>query len=82
MMLRFVEQLLAGDAPTRDLLPPGPFAATPPKYIRARFYRYRFTTAQARRQTGDWWHRELVGEYLRPVAREDLAVWATYPSRF
>jgi hypothetical protein len=34
-------------------------------------YRYRFTTPAKRRQTGAWWARELVGEYLPPV-RLDL----------
>jgi hypothetical protein len=31
-------------------------------------YRYRFTTAAERRETGAWWHRELLGDYLPPVA--------------
>ena len=66
---RFVNKLLEGDVPTRRLLAPGPFTSAPPAYIRARFYRYRFTTAEERRRTGDWWHRELIGEYLPPMAR-------------
>jgi hypothetical protein len=73
--LRLVEKLLEGDAAVRQLLQPGPFTDTPPTYIRGRFYRYRFTTAAERRKTGDWWHRELVGDYLRPVALPALAEW-------
>jgi hypothetical protein len=35
--------------------------------VRARLYRYRFTTRQERRRTGAWWVRTLVGEYLPPL---------------
>jgi hypothetical protein len=41
-----------------------PFPAHPPRYIRALYYRYRFTTLRERRETGAWWERSLVGEYL------------------
>jgi len=47
------------------LLAANPFADGPPALVRARYYRYRFTTPDERRRTGDWWQRELVGEYLR-----------------
>jgi hypothetical protein len=30
-------------------------------------YRYRFTTRAERRETGAWWHRTDVGEYLPPA---------------
>src|SRR5690349_1606679 len=65
---RFVEGLLAGDQRMSRLLRRDPFAGTPPRWIRARFYRYHFTTRQARRESGQWWSRELVGTFLSPVA--------------
>jgi hypothetical protein len=61
-------RLLEGDPATRKLLGrPDPFPDRPPAVIRARLYRYRFTTPAERRHTGAWWSRELVGEYLPPL---------------
>jgi Lipase maturation factor len=60
-------RLLDGDRATLSLLRTNPFPDRPPRYIRARYYRYRFTTPQERRATGAWWHRELIGEYF-PVS--------------
>ena len=62
-----VVKLLENDRPTLKLLARNPFPDTPPTLIRARFYRYRFTTSRERRETGAWWNRVLVGEYLPPV---------------
>lgn len=64
---RFLQKLLEGDAKTLKLLKPGPFAGEPPRYVRARFYRYRFTSRLEKKRTGAWWRRELTGDYLPPV---------------
>ncbi|MFC4495163.1 lipase maturation factor family protein [Streptomyces ovatisporus] len=64
----FVARLLEGDPDTLRLLRHNPFPQSPPAHVRALLYRYRFTTWQERRETGDWWHRTLVREYLPPVA--------------
>ena len=40
-----------------------PFSETPPKFIRADWYRYRFTKPGER----GWWTRTFVGEYLPAV---------------
>ncbi|GGO41537.1 membrane protein [Streptomyces daqingensis] len=64
----FVARLLEGDRDTLRLLRRNPFPQSPPRHVRALLYRYRFTTWQERRETGDWWHRTLVREYLPPVA--------------
>jgi hypothetical protein len=64
----FVRKLLEGDDDTLRLLRSNPFPDAPPKFVRARLYRYRFTTRAERRSTGAWWHRSLVGEYLPPLA--------------
>jgi hypothetical protein len=65
--LALIGKLLEGDAATLRLLRTNPFPDEPPAWIRARFYHYRYTTRTERRATGDWWARELVGDYLRPV---------------
>lgn len=64
-------KLLEGDAATLALLKSNPFPDAPPKYVRALYYRYRFTTPEERRQSGCWWHRELVGTYFPPVSMSD-----------
>ncbi|MFG2183266.1 lipase maturation factor family protein [Streptomyces abikoensis] len=63
----FVERLLTGDPATLRLLRHNPFPATPPTHVRARLYLYRFTTWRELRETGCWWHRTLVREYLPPA---------------
>ena len=64
----FLQKLLAADRATLALLRDDPFAGRRPRYVRARLYRYRFTTRGERRETGAWWHRELLGDYVRPVS--------------
>jgi Lipase maturation factor len=73
-MVTLVTRLLEGDQATRRLLGrPDPFGDHPPALIRARLYRYRFTTPAERRQTGAWWSRELVGEYLPPLRLDPVS---------
>jgi lipase maturation factor len=60
-------RLLQGDAATLSLLRSNPFPDRPPRWIRARMYRYHFTTPAERRATGNWWKRELVGDYFPAV---------------
>jgi Lipase maturation factor len=66
-MGRLAARLLEGDRATLKLLGPNPFPDHPPRLVRARLYRYRFTTPAERRRTGAWWSRDLVGEYLPPL---------------
>jgi hypothetical protein len=65
-----LQRLLEGDKPTLSLLETNPFPEHAPRLLRARYYRYWFTTADERRQTGRWWNRELVSEYVPPLTRE------------
>ncbi len=60
---QLLTRLLANDPDTVRLLRHNPFPDTPPAHVRARLYRYRFTTPRERRATGAWWHREAVGPY-------------------
>lgn len=64
----FVERLLTGDPATLRLLRVNPFPDAPPTYVRARVYRYRFTTWRELRATHAWWHRTLVRDFRPPTA--------------
>ncbi len=55
-------------SPTLRLLRHNPFPDSPPRYVRAQLYEYRFTTWGELRRERLWWRRTLVGEYLPPVA--------------
>ncbi|GGL65305.1 membrane protein [Streptomyces fumigatiscleroticus] len=63
-----VERLLENDRDTLRLLRRSPFPPdAPPRHIRARLFRYRFTTWRERRETGACWERTYVREYLPPT---------------
>jgi hypothetical protein len=64
----FAQRLLEGDRHVLRLLRHDPFEGDPPRFVRALFYRYRFTSRRERRESGRWWRRELVGEFLGPVS--------------
>jgi Lipase maturation factor len=64
----FLQRLLAGDRPTLRLLRHNPFPDSPPRYVRAQLYRYRFTTPAELRRDRAWWHRTLEGRYVGPMA--------------
>jgi hypothetical protein len=62
-----VIKLLRKEPATLRLLRNNPFSDQSPRAIRAVLYRYRFTTRQERRETGAWWVRTRLGEYLPPI---------------
>jgi hypothetical protein len=66
---RVVLKLFRGDAAVKGLLVHDPFPDDPPRFLRARLMRYEFTTPSERRETGHWWKRTVLGEYLPEVAR-------------
>ncbi|MBP6785520.1 MAG: lipase maturation factor family protein, partial [Verrucomicrobiales bacterium] len=68
-----VLKLLEGDSDVQALIKNNPFPVTPPKFIRARLFRYEFTTTDERNKTGDWWKRSVIGEYLPAVSRPPAA---------
>ena len=63
-LVNFCLSLLQGSPPVLALLERNPFPNTPPRYIRAVVYDYRFTDFATRRKTGAWWRRQEKGEYL------------------
>jgi hypothetical protein len=68
-LVQLVAALLAGDPDVKRLLAVDPFPAAPPRFVRILRYRYEFTRPGD--GSRDWWRRTYVGEYLRPLARDD-----------
>lgn len=62
--VRLVQGLLRNHAPLLALLRYNPFPDRPPLWIRARLFRYRFTSPQEKAASGLWWQREEIGTYL------------------
>jgi len=67
-----VFRLLQGSHDVSGLLARNPFPDKPPRYIRAMFYRYRFTTVDELRQTGAWWKRQELREYLPTLSLDQF----------
>ena len=65
--LKLVYELLRENPAVTGLLANDPFRGHPPRYVRALRYRYWF----APRSSPAFWQRELVGEYLRPLSKDD-----------
>jgi len=63
-----IMQLLENDPEVRSLIKHSPFPDAPPRFLRLQLYDYEFTTPEEKAETGNWWKRELLGTYLRPVA--------------
>jgi hypothetical protein len=69
-----VERLLENDRDTLKLLRRSPFPPdAPPRYLRARLFRYRYTTWRELRETGACWERTYVREYLPPTRLAGVA---------
>ncbi|HLK12407.1 MAG TPA: lipase maturation factor family protein [Candidatus Binatia bacterium] len=65
-LLHLVFDLLCGAPGVRSLFAVDPFAAAPPRWVRAELYRYRFT--RPGEGSPDWWARTRVGTYVPPVS--------------
>ncbi len=71
-LIALVFRLLQGSRDVSGLLSRNPFPDKPPRYIRAMFYRYRFTTVDERHQIGAWWKREELREYLPALSLDQF----------
>jgi hypothetical protein len=71
-LVGLIVRLLEGSRDVTGLFARNPFPDKPPFYIRAMFYRYRFTTSEERRETGAWWQRQELREYLPTISRNQL----------
>jgi hypothetical protein len=67
-----IYRLLQGSHEVNGLLANNPFPDRPPRYIRAMFCRYRFTTVDELRDTGTWWKREELREYLPTLSLKEF----------
>lgn len=61
-------RLLVADPAVLALFEAVPFEGRPPRFVRARLWRYRFTDRATRAATGAWWTREPRGLYLPPAS--------------
>ena len=65
------ERLLKGEPDVLNLFAENPFARGPqPMALRAVIYQYWFTDEQTKRETGNWWRRELLGAYAPALERQ------------
>jgi hypothetical protein len=53
--------ILHNSKPVLSLMGQDPFHGHAPKYVRLKMYKYEFTTASERAQTGNWWTRTDTG---------------------
>ena len=59
----FMRRLAEGSPQVLALLKDNPFKNKPPKHLRVLVYRYHFTNGEERKQTGNWWKKEYLGEF-------------------
>lgn len=71
-LLGLMVRLLQGSRDVDRLLAHNPFPDKPPRFIRAMFYRYRFTSAAELRRTGAWWKRQELREYVPTLSLDQL----------
>ena len=64
------DRLLENSPEVVALLERNPFPDTPPRYIRGILYDDQFTTPAERRETGAWWKRRELREYVSLQRRE------------
>jgi hypothetical protein len=67
--VHFVWKLLHADPGVLGLLAGNPFPEGPPRWVRARLWRYRF--APPGNPQGLWWDRELLGDWLPALSADD-----------
>jgi hypothetical protein len=59
----FLKRIKEGSPQVTALLASNPFPTTPPNYVRALIYQYRFTTPQERKINGQIWQSNTPGIY-------------------
>jgi lipase maturation factor 1 len=79
-------RLLGNDKDVLALFEGNPFPQQPPKQIRAVLWQYWFTSMAAKRATGNWWRRQLLGLYAPTLEREangsiQVIEWPNAPPR-
>jgi len=67
--LHLIWKLLHNDAGALSLLANNPFPDRPPRFIRARYYRYEFAPLDD--PQGLTWRRTLLGDWIPPLSADD-----------
>jgi hypothetical protein len=62
--VNFLARLLEGSPQVLALLETNPFPDAPPRFVRARYYNYRFAEPDAPFTHGEWWARDERGLYF------------------
>lgn len=70
--IRLMLQLLENNKELLKLFRRNPFPDSPPKFVRAKFYQYHFTTSAEKRETGNIWKREYLGEFCPALSLDAL----------
>ena len=60
-----IRALVEGRQPALALFATNPFPEQPPQWLRMRLQEYRFSTAEERAQSGNWWVSEPLSTYLQ-----------------
>jgi predicted DCC family thiol-disulfide oxidoreductase YuxK len=63
----FLKALLDNEPAVMALMEKNPFPDRPPRYVRAQFYDYRYSSAEEK-ASGLWWQRRLLGLYFPEVS--------------
>lgn len=66
--LNFCVKILEGDKEVLRLLKTNPYPKSPPRYLRALIYEYKFNDLETYAATGEFWTRELKGTYLPEIS--------------
>ena len=66
----FMGALLDHHEAVYALMEPPPFPIESIRAVRAKFYRYEFTDAETRRETGAWWTATALGDYSPTFSRQ------------
>ncbi|XP_060608284.1 lipase maturation factor 2-like [Ruditapes philippinarum] len=70
--LNLAYRLLTNERDVLELIQYNPFPDKPPKYLRAQLYKYHFSKdGGVKLNGGKWWTRELTGEYLPVVTKDE-----------
>jgi hypothetical protein len=59
----YLDTLLENSPQVTALLKDNPFKEQPPRFVRVNAWHYQFSTAEERRQTGNWWKRTYLGPF-------------------
>ncbi len=62
-LIQFMTRLLQGSPKVIALLEKNPFSNSPPKYLQAVVYDYKFTDSEIRNRDNSWWTRKLLRPY-------------------